>query len=337
MTLLLASCRNPALTDKDIVVDLNKLTHEAIPLSLFVDSITYLDLDSSNEAITKIPDNVIFTDSLIVVQDGMKPSGVALFNNKGKFIRRIGHRGQGPGEYLRLRAIDASKDTIYLLDNRTKAVLKYDFEGNYGGKDTLGHIGYGDDLSIVKNGNSFDYLIANYNDYDKYSGIFLFDSKARTANKILGCRDKNAARNHIYEFFNNNGQISVMTRDFENKVFKWTGDSLELEYNLVISPSPSQSELSRLRGCDRIGHYIRTAFYNTDRWLILNFWREDDNFRIVVIDKSKRQVYVGSDLINDIDENKFFITPTAINGALVRTFEPEDESAMKIAFQHLKK
>ena len=41
--------------------------------------------------------NVVFTDDNIVVNDF---NTVLLFDKKGNFIRQIGRRGQGPGEYL---------------------------------------------------------------------------------------------------------------------------------------------------------------------------------------------------------------------------------------------
>lgn len=55
---------------------------------------------------------------------------VLLFDRKGKFIHKIGKKGQGPGEYASLTdiAVDEEENRIYLGGHK---LICYDFEGNY--------------------------------------------------------------------------------------------------------------------------------------------------------------------------------------------------------------
>jgi hypothetical protein len=55
-----------------------------------------------------------------------------VFDNDGRFISRIGSRGQGPGEFMVPRSvyIDGSS-RIYVLDSRTRRINSYDSDGKF--------------------------------------------------------------------------------------------------------------------------------------------------------------------------------------------------------------
>ncbi len=88
----------------------------------------------------KEPENIIFyglgdiaTDSKnnIYILDRQEKS-VYLFNEEGKFLKKIGRSGQGPGEFERPCSIyiDA-KDIIYILDERNRRVEIFDSDASY--------------------------------------------------------------------------------------------------------------------------------------------------------------------------------------------------------------
>jgi len=58
-------------------------------------------------------------------------------NKNGKFLKKLGNRGQGPNEYLYISHIFTDDDIIYLSDrvaDRPNFLMKYDFNGNLIGK-----------------------------------------------------------------------------------------------------------------------------------------------------------------------------------------------------------
>jgi hypothetical protein len=60
--------------------------------------------------------------------------GLFVFDMDGKFIRRIGRKGQGPEEYVFLSdfTVDEAKHEIYLMDLDRKCIMIYDIEtGKY--------------------------------------------------------------------------------------------------------------------------------------------------------------------------------------------------------------
>ena len=58
---------------------------------------------------------------------------IFMYDTSGKFLRQIGRKGQGPGEYVNLNAplqLDEKNRIVYVTDGYTSRFLSYDFDGN---------------------------------------------------------------------------------------------------------------------------------------------------------------------------------------------------------------
>lgn len=87
----------PALTQK-----------KELKLSELVDHIEYVQLESRRECMVA-GGWVVVGEKYIVICTGVRFGEVVLlFNRQGKFIRKIGQKGQGPGEYEMPTQIDLS-------------------------------------------------------------------------------------------------------------------------------------------------------------------------------------------------------------------------------------
>ena len=70
-------------------------------------------------------------DSLLFLMD---PEHIFVYNASGNFIRQIGQKGQGPGEYVFLSAplqLDEKKRILYATDFYTRRFLSYNFNGGF--------------------------------------------------------------------------------------------------------------------------------------------------------------------------------------------------------------
>jgi hypothetical protein len=108
----------------------------AIPLSNFCDSVATIILETTKESLLSNVDKaVIVNDRVYVFDSTHERAGIILeFDMTGKFIRRIGSVGRGPGEYIRIFdfAIDELNGLLYILDNATNRVISYNLEnGRY--------------------------------------------------------------------------------------------------------------------------------------------------------------------------------------------------------------
>jgi hypothetical protein len=104
------------------------------PLSKFVNSISYVPLETNSNTIFGGLIRYEVNERYIIVRHERNgPSGILLFNrNNGKFIREIGKYGKGPGEYTYHSYIPFNKkiNAIYAADI-SRNLLVYDSTGKY--------------------------------------------------------------------------------------------------------------------------------------------------------------------------------------------------------------
>ena len=83
---------------------------------------------------------------------------IYVFNETGKYLKKIGRPGQGPGEFQYLDSIFIDhQDILYILDSRNRRVEIFDSEANYGRSIALKGFpgGYGSQIIADKNGNLY--------------------------------------------------------------------------------------------------------------------------------------------------------------------------------------
>ena len=110
-----------------------------IKLSDLMETVEIVQLDNSTEeAYTGIFKLGISDNYLVTSCPGGTP--VKLFSRKdGRFIRNIGARGQGPGEYFIIWniMIDEKQDRIHLGEPFQDKIHTYDINGNYHAEETI--------------------------------------------------------------------------------------------------------------------------------------------------------------------------------------------------------
>lgn len=83
---------------------------------LDVGSLFMVKIDSSK--------NFVFLDA--------KTRQLLIFNKEGRFVKRVGKKGQGPGEFIAPSGIALDKQgNLIIADNQTRRINKYDKEGNF--------------------------------------------------------------------------------------------------------------------------------------------------------------------------------------------------------------
>jgi hypothetical protein len=93
-----------------------------------VDSVTYLPLETNSTSIFSNADKMIIRDGRIYIGD-YSTAIVVVFDMNGKHLFTIDRQGRGPGEYLRLSAFTLDDSYLYLMDNDSGMLRKYDLYG----------------------------------------------------------------------------------------------------------------------------------------------------------------------------------------------------------------
>ncbi|MDR2146367.1 MAG: 6-bladed beta-propeller [Tannerella sp.] len=100
-------------------------------LSNFVDSISFLPLKEEDDFLFATINKLIIKENYIYLLDVWVTNSLLVFDNSGNFVRKIGNRGGGPEDYVRLWDFDVDSTGVQIYDRATKQILKYDVHGNF--------------------------------------------------------------------------------------------------------------------------------------------------------------------------------------------------------------
>jgi hypothetical protein len=108
----------------------NLMVKDNIFISDYFSSVDIIELESNETSfIGKINKLVNYKDMLFIL-DRTHSKGIYIFNSEGHFLRKIGRRGDGPGEYINISdfTIDRIRNIIYILDNQKQQINWYDID-----------------------------------------------------------------------------------------------------------------------------------------------------------------------------------------------------------------
>ena len=110
------------------VVDIDNTPKEkALYLSDYFKNVQSIALeDVENGLIGKISKLIVLNESIFILDSSIAHC-LFVFNREGKFIRKIGRIGKGPGEYSNLSdfTIDLDHNIIYVLDSHIQKINHY--------------------------------------------------------------------------------------------------------------------------------------------------------------------------------------------------------------------
>ena len=101
-----------------------------LPLSEIAEEIIAVELEFTDESMLS-PEfirNIIITEKEVLIARMEK---IYVFSREGKFIRSIGSKGQGPGEYLGIMRFAFNEKNRQLYINSTPKIISYDINGKF--------------------------------------------------------------------------------------------------------------------------------------------------------------------------------------------------------------
>jgi hypothetical protein len=93
-------------------------------------NIDIVPLETTDDCLIQSIGKVVIKDSLIFFSDLYN---LFVFNRKGKFLNKIGNKGQGPEEYISLYSyyIDEINNCVIIVDEFRNVFLSYEFNGKF--------------------------------------------------------------------------------------------------------------------------------------------------------------------------------------------------------------
>lgn len=125
-----AKDKNEANAEHTIKIDIGNLSEFAMEDIASFHSM--IPLESTDEIIIGRINKVELTDSLIFIFDMMQ-NNIFVFDLDGKYKYKIGEKGPGPQEYIRIMdfQLDESRNEIKLSDTGSKRIVTYNLQGDF--------------------------------------------------------------------------------------------------------------------------------------------------------------------------------------------------------------
>ena len=322
------------LIDKNISIDLDNNPSDSLAFSLFVDSMTSIPLETTDDCLLGSIRDVIITDSFLLVLPE-EPKAIYCFNRSGKYLRKIARKGNGPGEYPFINQFSYNKYRNSISVVGTK-VIEYDLYGNCKNEFNLGHYAMNDLLLLVDGG----YILSRLNDPETPEGVIRVDSTGQSKEVIYTRNPEYKIRSSIpKELINVNGNLRFITPQIENTIYSWGNEKLQTEITLNIYPEVSKDFYENKPKVWGLGeNYYRSIYQESEKWILLCYWSEVKGTRFLVYNKETNKYFVGKKLWNDIDGTK---SPHFLSASTDNTFtnyrkstNPEDNPVIQIL--HLK-
>ena len=140
---LFCSCSNRqstiSLNEAAYVIDLDENQEVFIPYSSIFKNVQTIILETGEDCmIGNITEFQVF-DGCIYILDESVAKSLFVFDMEGRFIRKIGSLGNGPGEYIKINdfTVDTENGFIFLCDYANR-VHKYQLDGTYIHSITIG-------------------------------------------------------------------------------------------------------------------------------------------------------------------------------------------------------
>lgn len=156
--LLLVSCSsntNNVSRNKDIIVlNIDKLSSDnKLLYSKVFNSYKIIPLETKESCLIGQIDQIHIANDELYILDSRSAKSLFVFTKTGKYIRKIGKLGRGPGEYISPGTfkINDKRKEIYILDRAYQVIYRYDYTGRY-----LGNI-------KVTGDRAADFIVNNQN------------------------------------------------------------------------------------------------------------------------------------------------------------------------------
>lgn len=337
ITVFFTSCNNSVSLKSGIIIDLDKNVQKTIKYSSFVDSISYIPLETNDSCTIGQVKDIQIADSFIFVLDKKQPV-IFIFDQHGNYLNKIDHQGQGPGEYgwiVQFYYNENRKSISVCTASGACKIIEYDLQGNLINEFNSNY--FVGDLYQFDNG---DYLVSRIGRIDKpLSAVLICDSKGNSKKELLQ-RDTtytiDCSDSWELEIFDNT--INFMSPLLDNTVYNYKNGKLNKTLSFSVLPAPNKDFYTKKLNVLGLGpHYLRTIYKESNKWIYFAFSSNSKGLRILLYNKLTGEYQIAQDTENDID-NKEFIAQTSAseNNTFTYCIQGDNDNNPIIQTLHLK-
>ena len=333
-------------TDSITKINLNSfLKTQSFNFDSMLKEVKLIPLETKEKSLLGNIRRVIITKSNIYVHDNFRGGGIVVFDDKGKFIKRIPN-GRGPGELVRLYDIDFDKNKDELIAYQHSFLLFYNPSGDFIRQERLPFGFY--NFSVIPNGYVFKTLDGRGNDHLgllKDYTLFVTDKKFKL--NAVGLKSQPINPNFVWRHYlhSDNSNLHI-TQRFTDTIYKYasTTNRLQAKYIIDYSDKKLPERYLQTKGDDfkniieknnyffNLGQYLDT---DTHHIFFLDNWHSV-NQTIVYRDKTSGNLKGGTNANYNSKEIPPIAFPKLATGNyFVSWYHPSKDNLFPIQSSHI--
>lgn len=278
-----------------------------LELSSFVDSMSIIPLELTAESMLKgeISKVEIFDDNILLIER-RNPECVYRFDINGKFLNRIGNKGQGPEEVVGLAnfCIDEDSGVVFLYDRPRQSMVSYDLDGKFLNSQIF-HQYY----SKIEFQDGLFYLFEDQPYKNDSYCLEIKDVVGKPKNRFFPSKQYNISS--YTKTFNKQSDCVLFHRGMNDTIYQLKGDKLAYAYYIDFGPyrlTPKEIDdiySERTRAIDILMNKGRVAglesvFRTTDFLFFSTVYKAFNFFYIYDLKKGELTIS-GASLFDDLN------------------------------------
>lgn len=290
----LFSCHEGGKED-NLSFDLMVEAVDSLHYSSFVDSVQYIELETTEDCLIGSINDVIRTPTHLFILDRRQQT-IWIFDAKGHYLNKIAKQGEGPEEYVNLCQFEYVDNRIVALDLWTRSLLYYDLQGNYQGKKEL--TVWADDFKLLPDGSI---IVSRLGTEQESRGVYLLDVDGNMKQKVIE-RDPDyvLSMTSDWELCSWEKSVTCMAPILHNEVYHIDNTGAKVVYPFTFYPLPKHAypeDVSKAK----LEDFIRTEYIEGEKWIYATFWSATQDVRCFLYDKAGQRHWIGKFLSNDLD------------------------------------
>ncbi|MDR2423801.1 MAG: 6-bladed beta-propeller [Prevotellaceae bacterium] len=239
-------------------------------------------LETTDDCLIGEIKKVTLTDSLIFVLDAFLANKLFVFNADGKFIRHIGSRGQGPGEYIQATDFHYDKYTkeVIIYDQFKHQMLYFDLNGNFI-RTKLHNIRF---VNFAKTKNEYVYKLLDNRHIPEIEDCYA--AMGTDSTEVVYAALPRFEMNFYTGFTLNvlNDSIVSFARPFRDTIYHYSNGILYPKYHIKF-PEKTKLPANVEKQVDHDYYKLRTRYDNLEEnrtYFNGNFFETDDYLYFII-------------------------------------------------------
>lgn len=281
-----------------IVIDPDKVDRNLDLSAILRDSMEIIALETTDSCLISSIQRMEITNTHIVISDKMTQK-ILLFDSLGNYVKTIGKRGAGPGEYVRMGDFAVIGDSVFIQDSAAKKYIIYNISNNSYVEQVI-------DLSYVEILAFQDvlyFISSNLKSSEGDFNLFKYDLHTHQiiAREFPFTENKNRRLPHCHA--SKNGNEALLIYPMNDTVYEVNRDEYYPTYAIQFSSRNLPKEMIVEPGRElyrtmRQKKYLKGLEYiqNSSKF-ILGSYVDGEEFRYLLFNKETHEKVVGKSCV----------------------------------------